>query len=133
MDIVISLIIIGIIIGLWILAGKYEWKVPARISENMPKAIPRKQENCIIETVELDIEAREFIHEDMEKEIYIIRKSRKKLTPVQMNVRIEAAEGLWIETEREKTKRILEKRFPGLTVNYTLKEQEEKDAFSYAD
>lgn len=76
----------------------------------------------------LNIEAREFITEDMEKEIYIVRKSRnQKSSNMVMNV------GIQVETDQpdeeiERAKQRLEKRFPGLTVSLVSQAQEDNDA-----
>lgn len=123
-----TILFIGIIIGLWILAGRFEWKPTPSIVRIIRDSCPREEKQPEA-SVTLNIEALEFNHEDMEKEIYVIRKSRRSMIDgAEMNVRIETSEDIFGEEEIEKTKLRLEKRFPGLTVNFTRKEQGEKDA-----
>lgn len=83
----------------------------------------------MIEAVVVNIEAREFITDNMEKEIYIVRKSRKnKSNHLLMNVGIQIDDETSDSVEIERAKLRLEKRFPGLTVNFTIQEQEDKHA-----
>jgi len=83
--------------------------------------------------VTLNIEAWEFIYTEIEKEVYMIRKSKKtKIDSIEMNVCVSAANGIK-ETEKEKTKMRMENRFSGLTVNFCKEEKEEENAFLYCD
>lgn len=118
------IIIVLSIVFLWFYVGKYEWQIPAfltkRIQRFRQKVSLENEDNCEAEAVILNIEAREFNHSDIEKEIYIIRKSRRTLeTDIVMNVNLNTEKTESLEQARERSKHILEKRFPGLTVNYT--------------
>lgn len=124
------LIIIGAIIILWGIAGCYEWNLPYSLAKKVIGLGYLREEQDIREAFILNFEAREFPSDDIEKEIYIIRKSRRGKTSgsIVMNVGVEPPEHIFDEKEREKAKLRLERRFPGLTVNFTKKEQEENDA-----
>lgn len=115
------------IVIVWNLAGRYEWQIPTYLSEKITYLSEKKtswkylRETAeAVETVVLNIEAREFITDDMEKEIYIVRRSRKpNKDRLLMNVEIQPDEDLIGSNEIVKAKLRLEKRFPGLTINVT--------------
>lgn len=134
MGMIISLIMLGIIFSLWFIAGKYEWQIPVFLAQHIQVPSLGREENCEAEAVMLNIEAREFIHEDIEKEIYIIKKSKKNQNlEIVMNINFKTEENKRIEQEKAKSKHILEKRFPGLTVKYSEEEQVGNNAFLYPD
>lgn len=120
------------IIGVWILAGRYEWQIPAKLTNKIISWKRPKEDWDSLQALVLNIEARVFITDNMEKEIYIVRKSRKhKNDHMQMNVGIQVATDPPNQEEIERAKQRLEKRFPGLTVN--LKVQEVNNAVLCSD
>ena len=120
------------IIGVWILAGRFEWQIPINLANKIISWKHPKKDCEILEAMVLNIEAREFITDNMEKEIYIVRKSRKNKTDhVQMNVGILVSHDPPDNKEIERAKQRLEKRFPGLTVS--LKVQEDNNAVLCSD
>lgn len=112
--------------GVWILAGRYEWQIPNNLANKIITSKRLKKDCDILEAMVLNIEAREFITENMEKEIYIVRKSRKNRADyVQMNVGIHMSQDPPDNKEIERAKQRLEKRFPGLTVSLKVQEDNE--------
>ncbi len=132
MSVLSQFLLICGVIGLWIFAGRYEWQIPKNIADKILSwKSPRKDWEKLGILV-LNIEAQEFITDNMEKEIYIVRKSRKhKNDHMLMNVGIEVAEDPPNREEIERAKQRLEKRFPGLTVS--LKLQEDNNAVLCSD
>ncbi len=119
-------IVICGIMGVWILAGRYEWQIPNNLANKIITSKRLKKDCDILEAMVLNIEAREFITENMEKEIYIVRKSRKNRADyVQMNVGIHMSQDPPDNKEIERAKQRLEKRFPGLTVSLKVQEDNE--------
>lgn len=132
MNVAVYLIFWGIILVLWVITEKYEWIIPAFLAEKVQRLPGVKMQRFSQDAVVVDIAATEFMQDDMEKKIYIIRKSKKKIyRPVVMNVKMDPAEN-W-QTDLEKTKQRLEKRFPGLVVNYCPEGGAENNAFLYRD
>ena len=118
------------IIFIWLIAGKYEWTPPSPLIKKIEDLRKRTETDCV-ETITLAIEAREFSFDDIEKEIYITRKSRKpQLIDVRMQVNIAdtLSRSCLGEEEKQRTKQRLEKRFPGLTVDFCDEKQVEKHA-----
>ncbi|NLI91061.1 MAG: hypothetical protein GX434_02305 [Peptococcaceae bacterium] len=133
MHIAVYLLFWGMILGLWIFAGKFEWIIPDYLAVGIRGMSSKKHENLFQDALVLNFETREFIQDDIEKEIYVIRRSTgKKNQPIVMNVKIHGTENFLEKDEKEKAKQRLEKRFPGLVVNYTNGEGE-KDAVLYTD
>lgn len=119
------------IIGVWILAGRYEWQIPVNLTNIIISWKRPKEDWETLEALVLNIEAREFVTDNMEKEIYIVRKSRKYKTDyVQMNVGLQVSQKLPDNEELERAKQRLEKRFPGLTISFTSQELEDKECCS---
>lgn len=100
----LTVLITGAIIIVWILAGSAEWRLPSNIEHKVIRLGGQMDDHTA-----LTVLAREFDFEDIEKEIYIIRKSAKSGEGLVMNIDM---------TDNERTKERLEKRFPGLTVNF---------------
>lgn len=122
---VFLLTLICSIIGLWIIAGRYEWQIPAHLANKIIRWMGTKKEQEMLDAIVVNIEAREFITESMEKEIYIVRKSRKHKTDhLLMNVDVQIGQKKSDTEEIARAKLRLEKRFPGLTVNFAVQEQE---------
>ncbi|KUO61993.1 MAG: hypothetical protein APF84_05025 [Gracilibacter sp. BRH_c7a] len=122
------------IIGGWIIAGRYEYQIPISLSNRIVswKLLERNRE--ALDALVVNIEAREFITENMEKEIYIVRKSRKPRDEhMLMNVGIQIEQNPPDNEEIEKAKQRLEKRFPGLTVNFSSQGQEDNNAVLCSD
>lgn len=108
---------------LWTVVGKLEWQVPSFLGRKIQNLSGPEAVEAIGDDLILSIEAREFTFDDIEKEIYIIRKSRKLVNQhIVMNVKLDTELDL-DANEREKTKVRLEKRFPGLLVHYTQRKQ----------
>ncbi len=107
-----------LIVLVCIFVGKFEWQVTSILKKKIQSlSVPMAVEAMGNETI-LSIEALEFNFDDIEKEIYIIRKSRKSMDQhIVMNIKLNTDIEIDIN-EREKTKVRLEKRFPGLLVNY---------------
>lgn len=122
----------GLVVIFWIIAGRVEWKIPISLEKRI-RGLIRPQAQAITESVLLlNFEAREFKYDDLEKEIYIVRKSRKQAAQnIVMNLRPNFREMLTEDEERTKSR--LEKRFPGLIVHYTHKAEGEKHAVLYSD
>lgn len=121
------------VIVLWILAGRYEWRVPDSLCRRIQAYLCRQNKE-VRESLELIIEAREFISADLEKEIYIVKKARSRRTDnVIMTVDISAETNISGQTDFARTKQRLEKRFPGLTINFTWEDEGNTHAVSCVD
>ena len=109
-----------VIVVAWNLTGKYEWPIPDYLRKKIISWKYGGEEAVPVDTLVLNIEAREFITDDMEKEIYIVRKSRKVNNDcLLMNVEVHSSKEEIGSTDIDKAKLRLEKRFPGLTINIT--------------
>ena len=116
------ILLIGIVCGVWVIAGRYEWQIPPSLVRIISNLRPTEEEVAIPALLSLKIEAMELKHEDIEKEIYILRKSRRgSVGEIVMNVEIDVSQEDFVAEDQEKTKLRLESRFSGLTVNYTKK------------
>lgn len=123
------ILLLGLIIVCWVIAGHREWHLPAGLAAKISALGRSREDEEYRKAFVLNFEAREFASEDIEREVYIIRKSRNQTSGnIVMNVAVQAPDHRFSEAEREKAKARLERRFPGLTVNFTRKEQEGKDA-----
>lgn len=133
MTIAVLTILYASIIVLWFLVGRYEWRVPFALRRGII-AFLRKREKEAVESLVLKIEAREFITADLEKEIYIVKKARSGSTDnIVMNVGIPKEIDVPVQTEYARTKQRLERRFPGLTINFAWEEKEKAHAVSCID
>lgn len=123
-------ILFVLIIIFWVLTGNLEWQLPSGLARSISAWSRSRQEKELRASFILNFDAREFASEDVEKEVYIIRKSRGGTSPgsIVMNIAVQNPHHGLSEEDREKAKARLERRFPGLTVNFTEKEQEGKDA-----
>ncbi len=126
-----------VVLSLWFIAGHYELRLSTSTTQKIKNMYRRRGDkevqNEATIPVTLNIEAWEFIYTEIEKEVYMIRKSKKtKIDSIEMNVCVSAANGIK-ETEKEKTKMRMENRFSGLTVNFCKEEKEEENAFLYCD
>ncbi len=134
MNVWMYIILMILIISLWILVGRYEWRLPSFWVRKISVLSGWQEKDVARQAFILNFEAREFASEDIEKEVYIIRKSRSGNGQcIIMNVGVKAPEHIFSEEEREKAKLRLERRFPGLTVNFTKEELEKKDAVLCSD
>lgn len=119
----------GAILILWLIAGRVEWHLPLGLAQKISNLTRLREEQEAREAFILNFEAREFAPDDIEKEVYIIRKSRNgNQEHIVMNVGVQTPEHIFGPEEKEKAKQRLERRFPGLTVNFTKKEQQGGDA-----
>ena len=109
-----------VIVIAWNLTGKYEWQLPVYLRERIASWKNDRKQAVPADTLVLNIEAREFMTDEMEKEIYIVRKSRNQNSDsLLMNVKVRSGIGGIGSTDIDKAKLRLEKRFPGLTINVT--------------
>lgn len=127
------LLFCSVIIALWLIAGKYEWRLPLTVRHTLSNLTATNKE-AVPAFLTLNIEAVEFDHGDVEKEIYIVRKSRRSNSQdIPMDVGINISEESLTEGEKDRIKMRLEKRFPGLTVSFAQREEEEEDALLCID
>jgi hypothetical protein len=134
MNVWMYIILLMLIISLWVLVERYEWKLPSCWAGKIGVLGGRQEKEVARQAFIINFEAREFASEDIEKEVYIIRKSRSENGQcIIMNVGVKAPEPIFSEEEREKAKLRLERRFPGLTVNFTQEEKEKKDVVLCSD
>lgn len=122
----------GLVLIFWIIAGRAEWRIPLSVEKRI-RCLIRPQAQAVTESVLLlNFEAREFEYDDLEKEIYIVRKSRKPSSQnIVMNVRLNYQEEM--TEDRERIKNRLERRFPGLIIHYTHEAEEEEYAVLCSD
>lgn len=111
--------IAAVIAILWLTAGSREYKPPQALVSVIGKLRQKIMDTNSAPVMTLNIEAREFCHDDIEKEIYIIRKSRNQNpADVHFNVMIQTRAETMDQQERDKTVRRLENRFPGINVQF---------------
>jgi len=122
----------GLVLIFWIIAGRIEWKIPLSLEKRI-RCLIKPEAQAIPESVLLlNFEAREFKYDDLEKEIYIVRKTRKQAAQnIVINLRSNFREVLTEDEERTRSR--LEKRFPGLIIHYTHEAEGEKHAVLYSD
>ncbi|NBJ16680.1 MAG: hypothetical protein FNP40_14185 [Dehalobacter sp. 4CP] len=122
MMLIYGVLAVGLII-LWLWAGQYEWELPDALSERIEAfgTNNTRQVKTITDNAVLAIEAREFDHEDIEKEIYMVRKTRNRQEGIIVRIDLSQENANLPKDEQERTKTRLERRFPGLTVQYTQK------------
>ncbi|QHA01717.1 hypothetical protein [Dehalobacter restrictus] len=122
MMLIYGVLAVGLII-LWLWAGQYEWELPDALSEWIEafRTNNTRQVKTITNNAVLAIEAREFDHEDIEKEIYMVRKTRNRQEGIIVRIDLSQENANLPKDEQERTKARLERRFPGLTVQYTQK------------
>ncbi|MEI5986573.1 hypothetical protein [Dehalobacter restrictus] len=122
MMLIYGVLAVGLII-LWLWAGQYEWELPDALSERIEafRTNNTRQVKTITDNAVLAIEAKEFDHEDIEKEIYMVRKTRNRQEGIIVSIDLSQENANLPKDEQEKTKTRLERRFPGLTVQYTQK------------
>jgi hypothetical protein len=122
MMLIYGVLAVGLII-LWLWAGQYEWELPDALSKRIEAFATNKsrQVKTITENAILVIEAREFDHEDIEKEIYMVRKTRNSQEGIIVSIELSQENANLSKDEQDKTKTRLERRFRGLTVQYTQK------------
>jgi len=117
-----------LILLVWYLSGKAEWEPPARLLAKLA-AIQAGQKTGTYSAEIMEIPIAEFDCHDLEKEIYLRKKySRRSQDGWVLDLHIRLSEQTFDAEERIKIKRRLEKRFPGLTVNFLPGEQERKHA-----
>lgn len=121
-----------IILGVWLLSARFEWQTPpsvATLLQKISRRCSRRQERT---ELVLRIESGQCNPGDLEKEIYIIRKSYKHSGgAIVLNIKVEDFNNL--NREIPKIKSRLEKRFPGMTLNFVGKGKGEWDAFQCFD
>ncbi|WP_368293382.1 hypothetical protein [Dehalobacter sp. TBBPA1] len=122
MMLIYGVLAVGLII-LWLWAGQYEWELPDALSERIGafRTNNTRQVKTITDNAVLAIEAKEFDHEDIEKEIYMVRKTRNRKEGIIVSIDLSQENANLPKDEQERTKTRLERRFPGLTVQYTQK------------
>lgn len=122
MMLIYGVLAVGLII-LWLWAGQYEWELPDALSERIEafRTNNTRQVKTITDNAVLAIEAKEFDHEDIEKEIYMVRKTRNRQEGIIVSIDLSQENANLPKDEQERTKTRLERRFPGLTVQYTQK------------
>ncbi|RNC28865.1 MAG: hypothetical protein AWM53_01052 [Candidatus Dichloromethanomonas elyunquensis] len=74
----VYLIFWGMILGLWLIAGKFEWIIPNCMQRNIWRIKQDHEDHLLKDAIVLNIEAGQFIQGDIEREIYLLRKSKKK-------------------------------------------------------
>lgn len=133
MNIVVYSVLSGLILILWVIAGRIEWCLPVFL-ENKIRGLIKPQVPEITEVMLLtNFEFKELQYDDLEKEIYIVRKSsRQAAQNIVVNVKPNFRKIL-TEDDKERTKSRLERRFPGLIINYTKDAEEEKHVLLYPD
>lgn len=122
---VLTVLITGMIIIVWIIAGRFEWRTPSEVEQKILDWRGQLNNHNIV-----TIAAIEFDFEDIEKEFYLIRKSAKpgeelvmyilSLNVGEKDTRYNA--DYMTDNEKTRAKERLEKRFPGLTVKFYEKE-----------
>ncbi|MGI6451507.1 MAG: hypothetical protein ACOX3R_14970 [Desulfitobacteriia bacterium] len=113
------LLILGVIILFWILAGRWEVRIPTGLAQKIASLGSRRRNEEARNAFVVNFEAREFPVDDLEKEVYIIRKSRQGAgSSLILNIAVQAPKQNISKSELEKTKARLERRFPGLTINF---------------
>ncbi|AFV03885.1 hypothetical protein UNSWDHB_1285 [Dehalobacter sp. UNSWDHB] len=122
MMLIYGVLAVGLII-LWLWVGQYEWELPDALSERIEAfgTNNTRQVKTITDNAVLAIEAREFDYEDIEKEIYMVRKTRNRQEGIIVSIDLSQENANLPKDEQERTKTRLERRFPGLTVQYTQK------------
>lgn len=122
------IVLLIVIILLWVVTGRFEWHLPTCLAQKIDRVRQIGIEKEAREAFILNFETKEFGSNDIEKEVYIIRKSRKGInTGIILNVGVKNTDHLFDEIEREKAKLRLERRFPGLTVNFTKAESKNSE------
>ncbi|NLP43562.1 MAG: hypothetical protein GX351_02935 [Peptococcaceae bacterium] len=116
------------IILFWQLSDKLEWQPPAWLLSKLT-AIRANREvgKCKVEIMEIQIA--EFNHCHLEKEIYLLKKdNRYQKAGLALNLNIQLIDKTLNAEEKSRIKSRLEKRFPGLIVNFLPREQEREHA-----
>jgi len=105
-----------IISVIWYFAGRWEWRLSDRLTKRIYLLSRVIAEEPAV-PVSLKIEAWKYGTENIEKDVYMVRKSGKGSNSIVMNIDLSEADGI-DDAEKEKVRSRLEKRFPGLTVNF---------------
>jgi len=117
-------------LGLWLFCGRREWAVPSCLVQKINyfrEFLKDTETEESIAAFVLQIEANSLIHDELEKEIYMVRKARTD-SPGDFPIRVEIHIPGSNQQMEEQTKRRLEKRFSGVTVNFRNETKEKGNA-----